>query len=133
MGVYARLRIATESYGIPVGDVIEVADLGELTAVPGAPREILGVRNLRRQILPVIDLALVIGVRGAQPKRLLVAEAEGVLAGFAVDEVTDVGELPDPAEETESDFLVGAMLYDGDLIGVIDVTRIFGSLARADR
>lgn len=133
MGVYARLRIATESYGIPVGDVIEVADLGELTVVPGAPREILGVRNLRRQILPVIDLALVIGVRGAQPKRLLVAEAEGVLAGFAVDEVTDVGELPDPAEETESDFLVGAMLYDGDLIGVIDVTRIFGSLARADR
>ena len=133
MGVYARLRIATETYAVPVGDVLGVADLGDLTAVPGAPGEILGVRSLRRQILPVIDLAMVIGVRGAQPKRLLVAEAEGILAGFAVDEVTDVGELPDPAEETESDFLVGAMLYDGDLIGVIDVTRIFGSLARADR
>jgi len=39
-----------------------------------------------------------------------------------------VGELADPAEETESDLLVGATLAGGDLVGVIDVPRVFASL-----
>jgi len=42
--------------------------------------------------------------------------------------VTWVGELPDPAEETESDLLLGATLADGGLVGVIDVPRVFDSL-----
>lgn len=131
--MYARLRVAAETYAVPVDNVAAVADLCELTPVPGAPGEVLGVGNLRRQILPVIDLALVLGVHGARPTRLLVAESGGVLAGLAVDDVTDVGELPDPVEETESEFLAGAMLTDGELIAVIDVPRIFGSLTGQDR
>ncbi len=58
------------------------------------------------------------------------AEAGGRQAGFAIDEVSDVGDLPDPAEETESDLLVGATLADGELIGIIDVPRVFDALGR---
>jgi chemotaxis signal transduction protein len=113
---------------------VEIATLGDLTAVPGSPREILGVRNLRGQILPVIDLAMLLGLNAAVPPRqLLVAEAGSVKAGFAIDEVSSVGELPDPTEGAESDFLLGTMFHDGELLGVVDVPRIFGSLQRADR
>jgi hypothetical protein len=42
--------------------------------------------------------------------------------------VSGVGELADPAEDTESDLLAGAVLSEGDLIGVIDVPRVFDSL-----
>ena len=45
--------------------------------------------------------------------------------------MSEVGELPDPDEETESDLLAGAMLAEGDLIGVIDVPRVFAALERA--
>jgi chemotaxis signal transduction protein len=132
MGTYTRLKVAAEAYAVPVGNVVEIASLGDLTAVPGAPREILGVRNLRGQILPVIDLALLLGLTAAAPpKQLLVAEAGNVQAGFAIDEVSNVGELPDPNEGAESDFLLGTMFHDGELLGVIDVPRIFGSLQRA--
>jgi chemotaxis signal transduction protein len=62
---------------------------------------------------------------------MIVAEAGGRRAGFAIDEVSGVGELGDPAEETESDLLVGAALGGGDLIGVIDVPRVFDSLEQA--
>ena len=48
--------------------------------------------------------------------------------GFAIDEVSMVGDLADPAEETESDLLVGATLVESDLVGVIDVPRVFASL-----
>jgi purine-binding chemotaxis protein CheW len=132
VSVYVRLRVAAEAYAMPVENVLQVAELGDVTAVPGSRPEMLGVRNLRGQILPVVDLALLLGIpRTAPPTRLLVAEAGGRQAGFAIDQVSEVGELEDPTEETDSDMLVGAALAGGDLIGVIDVTRVFDSLERA--
>jgi chemotaxis signal transduction protein len=62
-----------------------------------------------------------------------VAEAANVQAGLAVDEISDVAELPDPTEMSESDALLGAILHDGDLIGVLDVARLLSRLAEANR
>jgi hypothetical protein len=59
---------------------------------------------------------------------VLIAEAGGHQACFAIDDVSEIGELGDPSEETESDLLAGATLADGDLVGVIDVLRAFDSL-----
>ena len=130
MSLCIRLRVASETYAIPVEHVWEVADLGDVRAVPGARPELLGIRNLRGQILPVFDLALLLGIpRTAPPRRLLVAEADGRKAGLAVDEVSGIGDLPDPSEDTDCDLLAGATLSEGDLIGIIDVTRVLDSLA----
>jgi len=129
MGTYTRLMAGGEAYAIPVEYVLEVAGLGDVTAVPRAPAEILGVRNLRGRLLPVIELTRLLGVPGATPARqLLVAEVGDVRAALAVDLVTDVGELPDPVEEPGARFLAGATLCDGDLVGVIDVPGLLGSL-----
>ncbi len=134
MSVQVRLRVASETYAMPVEHVLEVADLGQVRAVPGARPELLGVRNLRGRILPVVDLALLLEIpRTAPPGCLLVAEAGGRRAGCAIDEVSEVGELPDPAEETESGLLAGALFGEGDLIGVIDVPRVFDALSQVSR
>jgi chemotaxis signal transduction protein len=131
---YVRLRVASEVYAIPVEFVLEVAVMDEVTALPGSPVEILGIRSLRGHILPVIDLGLLLGcLSAAPPQRLLVAEAGGRKAGFAIDEVSDVGGLPDPTEETDSIFLRGGLLYGDELVGVIDVPAVFDSLERAHR
>jgi purine-binding chemotaxis protein CheW len=131
VSVHVRMRVGTEMYAMPVENVLEVAELGDLAVVPGARPEALGVRNLRGQILPVFDLAALFGVRRTDvPQRLLVAESDGRRAGFAIDEVSDVGELPEPAEETESDLLLGAALAGEDLVGVVDVRRLFAALER---
>ena len=133
MSTYARLKVAAETYAVPVGNVVEIVSLGDLATIPGARPEVLGVRNLRGQILPVIDLALLLGIpAAAPPKLLLVAEAGRVTAGFAIDEVSSVGELPDHVEGAESEFLLGTMFHDGELVGVIDVPRVFDSLRRPD-
>ena len=133
MSVHVRLRVAGESYALAVENVLEVAELGEIAPVPGAHGAVLGVRNLRGEVLPVFDLAAVFGItRDQPPLRLLVAEHAGKRAGFAIDEVTDVGELEDPAEETESAFLRGATLDDGVLVGIVDVARVFGALEQGD-
>jgi chemotaxis signal transduction protein len=132
MPAYVRLSVGAEAYAMAVENVLEVAELGPVTAVPGARPELLGIRNLRGRILPVADLARVLGIAGsAPPGRLVVAEDAGRTAGFAVDEVAAIGELPEPRQDTESDLLAGAALSGGDLVGVIDVTRVFDSLAGA--
>lgn len=135
MTTYTRISTAGEAYAIPVMNVLEIVDLGQPTTVPGARGEILGITSLHGQILPIIGLAEVLGTAGLAERggasgpgaapALLVTEAAGIKAGFAVDQVVDVGELPDPTEETESRFLVGTMLHNGELIGVLDVAAIF--------
>lgn len=128
-GFHVRLRVGGESYAFPVEHVLEVAELGEVTPVPGSQHAILGVRNLRGQILPIVDLATIFGIRGSgQPRCVLVAESSGQRAGFAIDDVSDIERLPDSIDETESDLLFGSALTSDELVGVVDVARLFQTL-----
>jgi purine-binding chemotaxis protein CheW len=126
---HVRLRVGSELYALPIENVLEVAELGELSAVPGAEAVVLGVRNLHGQVLPVFDLSQVLVSAGeATARRIVVTEHAGRLAGLAVDEVTDVSPLSAAIEETDAEYLSGALLEDGRLLGVIDVDRLFGGL-----
>ena len=129
-GVHVRLRVGRERYALPIENVLEVAEMGSLSALPGAGGAVLGVRNLRGQVLPVFDLARVLAIAGdGAPVRVVVAEHDGRLAGLAVDEVTDVVELTGDTEPVEAAYLSGSILEAGQLVGVLDVERVFGSLA----
>jgi chemotaxis signal transduction protein len=130
--VHVRLRLGRERYAVPVQHVLEVGQLGTLSAVPGAGAAVLGVRNLQGQVLPVFDLARVLAITGdASTQYVVVAQHEGRLAGLAVDEVTDVDALAGATEEAEAAHLSGAVLEGGQLVGIIDVPRLFGALAKA--
>jgi chemotaxis signal transduction protein len=131
-GVHVRVRLGRERYALAVQHVLEVGELGVLSAVPGAGAAVLGVRNLQGQVLPVFDLARVLAVAGdASTRYVVVAQHEGRLAGLAVDQVTDVDGLAGAAEETEAAHLSGAVLEEGQLVGIIDAARLFGALAEA--
>jgi chemotaxis signal transduction protein len=135
--------VAAEIYALPVQNALEVADLGPVTPVPGARPELVGIANMRGQILPVMDLAELLGIARegqrtatpepqqgtsptAPPGRVLVAEAAGLRVGFTVDEVHGVAEFAGPSAEARSGVLAGTVLSDGQLIGFIDVPRLFG-------
>ena len=130
--VHVRLRVGNELYAMPVENVLEVAALGELSAVPGAGAAVLGVRNLNGRVMPVFDLARILAVAGdVSAPCIVVAEHEGEVAGLAVDEVSDVSSLPVATEPMEAEYLSGALLEEGRLVGVIAVDRLFRGLARA--
>ena len=129
--VHVRLRVGREGYALPIENVREVAELGELATVPGAGAAVLGVRNLNGQVLPVFDLASVFGItRDGRPPRIVVAEQNGRVVGLAVDEVTEVSPLGSEREDADPAFLSCAVLEDGRLVGVVDVERMFESLER---
>ncbi len=74
----------------PGDDVREVSSRPRLTRVPGARTWLLGVANLRGNLLPVTDLGALLGQSPApdgREQRVLVLNADGMPAGFLVDEV----------------------------------------------
>jgi chemotaxis signal transduction protein len=113
---------------LPVDRVREVAELADLTPVPGSPAEIMGVCNLRGQVVPVMDLATVLGLRPGEPRRIVVAELDQRRAGLAVDAVIDVGELPEASEQVDSPFMTGAVLIEGVLVGMLDADAVLSSV-----
>jgi chemotaxis signal transduction protein len=127
--VHVRVRVGVERYAIPVAHVLEIGEIGDLSAAPGTWDALLGLRNLRGEVLPVFDLAVVLGLpRSDAARRMVVAERAGTRAGFAVDEVTDVDAFRTDGQEADSALLSSAVLIDGSLVGVVDVDRLFERL-----
>jgi purine-binding chemotaxis protein CheW len=129
--VHVHARVGREAYAIPVTHVVEVVELGELTPLAGAGSHVLGMRNLRGQVIPVFDLGALLGAGGgALPARICVASRGAQVAGLAVDEVTDVAALPSECQDADSPLLAGSVLVDGRLLGVIDADELFAELER---
>ena len=114
-------------YALPIENVLEVAELGELAHGSRRRAGLLGVCNFHGQVLPVFDLAYVLGIPHEQATAAPARRRPGRMPapGFAVDEVTDVAPLEGALEETETEYLAHATLEDGALVGVVDVARVF--------
>jgi purine-binding chemotaxis protein CheW len=127
--VHVRVHVGAESYSVPIANVREIAVLGDVAPLPGAPAAVLGVFNLHGRVLPVIELARLLGVADeGPPRRIVIAEDGGRLAGLAVRSVSGVEALPETSEEVASPHLQGAALIDGVLVGAIDVAAVFDTV-----
>jgi purine-binding chemotaxis protein CheW len=124
------MAVASERYAIPAETVVEVAEVGEISPVPGAPPAIAGVRNLRGTVLPVMDVAPLLGAAPDGPRRrLVVTEVRGARAGILVDDVSGIAALPPVSEAVEHPLVAGAVLVEGELVGILDVERILDAVS----
>jgi purine-binding chemotaxis protein CheW len=130
-GVHVFVRLGAESYALSVDHVLEVVDGGGISPLPGAGPHVMGVRNLRGQVVPVFDLARLLGAeRTGPPERICVASHAAGVGGLAVDEVVDVADLPDDGEDSDAALLARTALVDGRLVGVVDMEALFEQLER---
>lgn len=88
-----RNSTTREIFGINVFKVREALIMPPITPMPGSPRHVMGVANIRGQIIPVIDLPSVVGCVPAARNILLVTEYERSVHGFAVEEVEEIVRL----------------------------------------
>jgi chemotaxis signal transduction protein len=128
--MHLRIRLGDEHYALGIEYVLEVLELGELTPVPGSAATVLGLHNLRGEIVASVDLRAVLGIAGGGEPRHMVVVADGAhRAGLAVDELFDPAALPEATATTGSAFLIGGALLEGTLVGVVDVPAVLGSVA----
>jgi purine-binding chemotaxis protein CheW len=94
-GRWATFLLGDETFAMRVEEVQEVLMAQAITPVPLAPLHVVGLLNLRGQVLLALDLRARMGVCSKANGKLMVVR--GVDGPFAcvVDEVSDVLELPD--------------------------------------
>ena len=83
-----------ELFGINVFKVREILVMPEITVMVNAPQHVMGIANVRGQMIPVINLA---AITGCNPTKglgiLLVTEFARTTQAFAVEEVNEIVRL----------------------------------------
>ena len=89
----ACFEVKSQLYALEVAHVREIVRIQPITPLPQAPELIEGVIDLRGAVIPVLDLARVLG-RGTGDDglhaRIVVLEFDGLVLGLWVDAATDV-------------------------------------------
>ena len=101
---FLSFDLGGEAYAASIMDVREILKVVTPTEVPRAPREVLGVLSKRGVVMPVIDLAAVLGLRApdrtlSRDQRVLVVGDGQRVLGLRVDRVHQVVRLPARALE----------------------------------
>ncbi|MCS7106396.1 MAG: chemotaxis protein CheW [Candidatus Aenigmarchaeota archaeon] len=83
-------------FGIPAEKVVEINKDSEVTPVPLAEDYVLGIMNLRGQILTVIDLAKKLELKTqVQPRLNLIIKAEEETSvSFVIERIEDILKVP---------------------------------------
>ncbi|MBT8428807.1 MAG: chemotaxis protein CheW [Gammaproteobacteria bacterium] len=128
-------RLKDETYGISVMQVQEVLRVSEIAPVPGAPGYVLGIINLRGNVVTVIDTRTRFGLSTGEldeASRIVIIESEQQVVGILVDSVAEVVELrqseidsaPNTGNEDSSRYIQGVASRDEDLLIVVDVNKL---------
>lgn len=83
----AVVSVGGQRVGIPAEDLREIVPLRDVTSLPGLPSWMLGLVQVRGELLGVVDLALLVGASGERPGWLAIAEGSGGPLGIAVHAV----------------------------------------------
>lgn len=127
--------LENETYGINVMQVQEVLRYTEIAPVPGAPDYVLGIINLRGNVVTVIDTRARFGLPPADVtdnSRIVIIEAEKQVLGILVDSVAEVVYLrsseidsaPNIGTEESAKFIQGVSNRDGQLLILVDLNKM---------
>lgn len=130
--------VANELFGVNILMVQEIIKDLEITAIPDAPDFVVGVINLRGNIIPILDLHQRLKLSADRTRRsetswILILNIGGRVTGFVVDRVTQVIKVqanmikPPPelvVQGLDSDYIRGVCKQDQQLLTILDFNRI---------
>ena len=139
---YLTFELGGELFSISVFKVIEIIEFPEVTKVPNSPEYLLGVINLRGNVIPLVDTRYKFSMDGALDKSMqsviimeLSIEGEMMLVGGVVDKVLDVIELndnelkPSPSlgSKYKPAFVLGMGEFKDNFYMLIDIDKVFST------
>jgi len=132
---WVTFRLQEETYGINVMQVQEVLRYSEIAPVPGSPEYVLGIINLRGNVVTVIDTRARFGLPPAEVTdntRVVIIEAEKQVIGILVDSVAEVVYLkqsevdvaPNVGTDESARFIQGVANREGELLILVDLNKL---------
>lgn len=135
MSQWVTFSLDEETYGINVMQVQEVLKVTEIAPVPGAPDYVLGIINLRGNVVTVVDTRRRFGLMPKEPDdatRIVIIEANKQVLGILVDSVAEVVEItadqietaPQVGNDETSRYIQGVFSREGRLIILVDLNKL---------
>ncbi len=132
---WASFFLADELYGIDVMQVKEVLRLSEIAPVPGSAHYIVGIINLRGNVITVVDTRTLFGLPSTEPtddSRIIVLELADQVIGMRVDSVAEVIYLrqseieraPNVGTDDSTKFIKGVSYHEEALIILLDLQNV---------
>ena len=132
---WVTFRLDNETYGINVMQVQEVLRHTEIAPVPGAPSYVLGIINLRGNVVTVIDTRQRFGLSPApitDNTRIVIIEADKQVVGILVDSVAEVVYLrqseietaPNVGTDESAKFIQGVCNKNNELLILVDLEKM---------
>ena len=140
---YVTFRLDDETYGINVMQIQEVLRYSEIAPVPGSPDYVLGIINLRGNVVTVIDTRRRFGLNDADvtdSSRIVVMESADQVMGILVDSVAEVVYLksseietaPNVGSEESARFIQGVCNKNSELIILVEFDKMLTDHEWAD-
>ena len=144
---YVTFNLADELFGVEVSRAREILSLTPVTKVPQTPDYLLGVINLRGQVVPVVDMRLKLGLPAGEETEdtcIIVIEVqvdgEVLVVGALADAVREVMEIRDDQIEPPPrlgtklniEFINGMGKVDEQFMILLNIDQIFSSKELAD-
>lgn len=132
---WVTFHLDNEKYGIKVMQVQEVLRMTEIAPVPGAPHYVLGIINLRGNVVTVVDTRRRFGladVESGDETRIVIVESESNVVGILVDSVAEVVDLkvseiesaPNVGNDESSKYIQGVSSRGDELLILVDVNKL---------
>ncbi len=132
---WVTFRLAEEVYGINVMQVQEVLRVSEIAPVPGAPHYVLGIINLRGNVVTVIDTRIRLGLATTEvtdSTRIVIIETARHVVGILVDcvaEVVDVAtseveSAPNVGSDDSANYIQGVASRENELLILVDLNKL---------
>lgn len=132
---WVTFRLDSELYGINVLQVQEVLRYTEIVPVPGAPDFVLGIINLRGNVVTVIDTRKCFGLSPHEPDdatRIVIIESGKQVAGLLVDSVAEVVNIqssqvenaPEVGTTESAKYIEGIANHNKEILILVDVNKL---------
>lgn len=143
---FVTFALGDEVFAVPVTVVREILDHEEAFKIPHGPDYLLGLRDVRGQGVPVVDLRLRLGMSATvrtPHTRVLVLDipiGERTLSlGLVADKVFEVtpfrqdaiDSAPDIGVRWRSDYIEGVVRREGDFVVIVNLARLFSDSGAA--
>lgn len=136
---WITFHLGKEIYGVEVKQVREILRISNIVPVPGAPDYVLGITNIRGNVVTVIDGRRRLNlseVEHTDRTRMIVLESGDDIAAVVVDNVEDVIDLPESSFDSnpklatgkESRYITGVVSYTRGLIIVLSAEKFISDV-----
>jgi purine-binding chemotaxis protein CheW len=126
--------LSAEEYALPIENVQEIIRYAEPRAVASPEPSIRGLISLRGKIVPVVDLALRLGLvaEPADEQKIVIVELDGGTVGVVVDDVEEVLTIDasqlDEVPGASSDAIDAIAKLGDRLVALLNPDRLLGGL-----